>query len=81
MALPDLYLFYLAGQLKYLGPWTSTAIPVAPESHLASHEYIHLVAHSRKSTVSQQSLLPIHKVAQKAWSEAKSIAQYYDIPA
>lgn len=82
MALPDLHLYYLASQLKYLGPWTTSSTLAAPKLHLASHVSLPILwPILEKSTISHHPLHPNHKVAQKAWSEDKNIAQYHYIPA
>lgn len=77
MALPDLYLYYMAGKLKYLGPGTTSSIPVTPHLHLASQVNLFILwPISEKFTIHLYSLLPMLSIL-----ESKTLAQYHDIPA
>lgn len=81
MALPDLYLYYLASQLKYLAHWLNSHPPERPELHLAQHSNLSILWPILEgSMVSGAALLPIHKVARQVWKEARRVACYQDIP-
>lgn len=81
MALPDLHLYYLAGQLKYLSPWLAPLPPARPERHLAQYSRVSVLwPLLENASVSGVPLLPIQRVARQVWKEARKIVGFQDIP-
>lgn len=81
-ALPDLFLYYVAGQLRLLRRWFTDASLPSSEAHLAhSLEISNMRSLLKYPHLYNAKLLPIRWLANKVWKHSKTLTCFNDIVA
>lgn len=82
LAIPDLYLYYLAGQLKHLRTWVVDEREMRVEKYLLNKMQVGdllvglEIAELRRTGIK----IPLLKLARSVWKEVKKLTGYRDIP-
>lgn len=78
-ALPDFFIYFLAGQLRYLTSWVSTGAETNAEYHLQTYLQINTMWPVQEGIhLFRGSALPLHRLAHQVWRALKPI-DYKDL--
>lgn len=79
LAIPDLYLHYLAGQLKHLRTWVTQEQETRVEEYLLNKMQVGDLLVGLEITDLRRAF-PLLKLARSVWKEAKKLTGFNDIP-
>lgn len=82
LALPDMYMYYLAGQLRHLRNWLIQEQSLGVEKHLLNIIQAEnlLIGLEVRGTQLPRVKIPMLSLIQSVWREAKKLTRFKDIP-